>query len=408
MKKIAIIVSVLLIVATVALLFSIKEMPQAKTQAPPPSNPYIDTLQMDLTQFFKQAKYNNSFVGAAVAVVVEDSIVFLKGFGRKSQDSLAQVDQNSIFRIGSLSKGFAGILSGILINEGHLKWDDKVKTYVPGFEVKDSAYTHLMSLRHILSHSGGFPYHTYTNLVEAGLSMEEIAASFNNIDLVDAPGRLFSYQNAAFALSQEVLKNATTSSFDSLLYQYIFDPLEMERASCSYETFAQDSNIAYPHLRRASGWEQVPINQKYYNAIAAGGINASITDMGQWLRALLGNDQEAISDEVLKEVFATEITTKDYYRYYQKWPDHEESYYAKGWRVHTFTDTLNNRTDTLVHHGGYVNGFRSEIALDPSRKIGICVLFNCPSGFSRRVVPYIWEQTKLQRDSILEYMNPPL
>ncbi|MEL7118703.1 MAG: serine hydrolase domain-containing protein [Bacteroidota bacterium] len=408
MKKIAIVFSLLLIVATVVLLFSIKELPKTETKAPSPSNPYIDTLQMDLTQFFKQAKYKDSFVGAAVAVVMEDSIIFLKGFGRKSKDSIALIDQNSLFRIGSLSKGFAGILSGILVKEGHLNWDDKVKTYVPAFEVKDSSYTQLMSLRHILSHSGGFPYHTYTNLVEAGLSMEEIAASFDDIELVDAPGRLFSYQNAAFALSQEVLKKATSSSFDSLLYQYIFDPLEMERASCSYETIAQDSNIAFPHLRRATGWEQVPINQKYYNAIAAGGVNASITDMGQWLKALLGNNSDAISQEVLNEVFKTELTTKDVYRYYQKWPKHKESYYAKGWRVHTFSDTLNNRIDTLIHHGGYVNGYRSEIALDPSRKIGICVLFNCPSGFSRHVVPYIWEQSKLQRDSILEYMNPPL
>jgi beta-lactamase class C len=114
-------------------------------------------------------------------------------------------------------------------------------------------------------------------------------------------------------------------------------------------------------------------------------MNASITDMGEWLKLLLGNYPEIMDGQSLDEVFAPRVNTRRDYRYYNKWPGFRDSHYAIGWRVLDLGDR------TLVHHGGYVNGYRSEIAIDRENKIAICALFNSPCAYAKEVVPNFFE-----------------
>ena len=56
-----------------------------------------------------------------------------------------------------------------------------------------------------------------------------------------------------------------------------------------------------------------------------------------------------------------------------------------GWRV------LDNEGQKIVYHGGYVNGYRSEIAFDPDNGTGICVLINANSSYPLQVIPGLFE-----------------
>lgn len=78
------------------------------------------------------------------------------------------MDANTVFRVGSLSKGFAGVLSGILVSQGTLAWDEPVQQLVPEFKLRDRAQTGRIQLWHLLSHTTGLPYHAYTHLIEQG------------------------------------------------------------------------------------------------------------------------------------------------------------------------------------------------------------------------------------------------
>lgn len=104
------------------------------------------------------------------------------------------------------------------------------------------------------------------------------------------PGRpLFSYQNVAYCVIEEVMNATTGKYYPQLLQERIFQPAGMHFASCDFLTMRMNSNKALPHFWTGSSWRSDTISPYYYNAAAAGGVNASISDMGIWLELYLAN-----------------------------------------------------------------------------------------------------------------------
>ncbi|MBL7826665.1 MAG: serine hydrolase, partial [Saprospiraceae bacterium] len=97
---------------------------------------------------------------------------------------------------------------------------------------------------------------------------------------------------------------------------------------------------------------------------------------GNWLRLLLGHKPHIIADSTLDQVFKPMIDTGKERRILGQWIDRDKAFYAMGWRV------LEHGADTIIYHGGYVNGFRGEIAFNRKENIGICVLMNASSALS--------------------------
>jgi beta-lactamase class C len=145
------------------------------------------------------------------------------------------------------------------------------------------------------------------------------------------------------------------------------------------------------------GWKATAIKNTYYNVAPAGGINASISDMAEWLKALLGSQKNFIENKTLDEIFTPTVKAKSKNRNFRRWIEPANSYYALGWRV------LNFKNDTLLYHGGYVNGYRSEIALNRKNKIGICVLSNAPGSLVDNSVPYFFHLYFDQRKAIQDW-----
>ncbi len=344
-------------------------------------------LERALNQYFKKAIASGKIVGAGVSIVKEDSVLFKNGFGRKNFYKKDKVNGETVFRLGSLSKGFTGVLAAKVKVEGSLDWDDKVSNYVPEFQLGNQENTDKVTLGTILSHTSGTPYHSYTNLVEAGMSLSEIAKRFKEVQPISAPGEMYSYQNAMFALSSEVMLGATGKDINYSLEKELFNPLEMCSTNMTYEDLAKLNNVALPHSRRGKGFRPLKLRNSYYNAVAAGGINSSASDMAKWMRFLLGYKPEVMESSSIEEVFQPIIEIKGHQKYYHRWPGHIASYYGYGWRIHTYKDEADSKVKTIWHHGGSVNNFRNEIALFPEDKLGICVLFNSNNRVSRTVVP---------------------
>ncbi len=348
-------------------------------------------LQAAIESYFEAAIASGDIVGAGVSIVKGDSIVISDGFGKRNVNINADVDGNTIFRLGSLSKGFTGILAADLENEGKIDWEDKISDYIPEFEWGDRDHTDKKTLASILSHSSGAPYHSYTNLVEAGLPLTDIAKRFKEVVPISNPGSIYSYQNALFAFSQEMMHKATGQSMSTSLEERLFNPLEMCSATTDYETLINAENVALPHSRRRSGWRSKRLTDSYFNALAAGGINASADDMARWLRFLLGHNPEIMSKSAIEQAFKPVIEIKGRSKYYQRWDGHVSSYYGYGWRIHKLQDDDSAQERTIWHHGGSVNGFRNEIAVYPEADLGICVLLNSNSRLARRVIPDLYD-----------------
>lgn len=349
-------------------------------------------LSAALSSYFQKAIASGEIVGAGVSIVQGDSIVLAEGFGKRKHNENDLVNGETVFRLGSLSKGFAGVLAADLKNEGYIEWKDRVIDYLPQFQLGDQDNTSQITLANILSHTSGTPYHSFTNLVEAGLPMETIASRFKEVAPISKPGAMYSYQNAIFALCGEVMRKATGNEISASLKNRFFTPLGMCSTSMDYNTLNQTVNVALPHAKRGKGWRSLKLTDNYYNAIAAGGINASAHDMAKWMRFLLGHNPEVMDKSALAEAFTPFIEITGHHKYYHKWPGHKKSYYGFGWRIHKFEEDGSEKT--IWHHGGSVNNYRNEIAVYPEADLGICVLLSNNSKIARTVIPDLYQIVK--------------
>ncbi len=351
-------------------------------------------LELAINEYFQQALKSGQIIGAGVSIVKGDSILLAEGFGIRNFENGKQVDGETVFRLGSLSKGFTGVLAAKLVEEGAFDFKDRVTDYLPNFVFGDSLNTQSIEIGHMLSHTSGTPYHSYTNLVEAGLSMAKIAERFIDVNPISAPGQQYSYQNAMFALTQEVMLQATGKNINTLLMERFFKPLEMTGTVMDHDSFMKKGNIAVPHRKSGNGWRALPLKNNYYNAVAAGGIDASSSDMGKWMRFLLGHNASIMNKSSLAKAFEPFIELNENNKYYQRWEGHVKSAYAFGWRVHTMKNETTNKEETIIHHGGSVNSYRNEIALFPDSDLGICVLMNNNSRLARTVIPELRDIVK--------------
>lgn len=341
--------------------------------------------------YFEKAIVAGDIVGVGVSIIRGDSILLSDGFGKRKSTANEGVNNQTIFRLGSLSKGFTGILAARLKSEGKLQWEDKVINYLPEFKLGDKSNTSKITLANILSHTSGAPYHSFTNLVEAGLPLTDIARRFTTVTPISSPGALYSYQNAIFALAGEMMQKTTGQDITTLLENRFFKPLQMCSTTMEHETLMLSENVAIPHASSRRQWRPMRLADNYYNAVAAGGINACARDMAEWMRMLLGHHPEVMGRDAIQEAFTPIIEIPGHSKYYQRWPGHVSSFYGFGWRIHKFKEDTNSREKTIWHHGGSVNNYRNEIAIYPESELGICVLLNNNSRLARTVIPDLYK-----------------
>ena len=365
-------------------------------------NPYVQKMLREYEQEMVKLLHQTKTPGLAIAIVQDSTILFMKTYGVREAGKKDSVDEHTVFRLASVSKCFAPLLTGLLVEDGVLHWEDRVVKHLPTFELKSRTNTDSLRLTHVLSHTTGLPYHTYTTLVEDRRDLPYMLSELKNVNVIGAPGELYSYQNVAYSIIAEVMRARTGKSYEMLMDELVFRPLNMRDASMSYEEISQNRNVAKPHLHGRKGWKATTISDTYYNVGPAGGVNASISDMAQWLTAMLGSRQSYVTSTTLDKIFSPVVKAKTKNRYFRKWVGRSDSHYALGWRV------LNFENDTLLYHGGYVRGYRSEVALDRRSRIGICVLSNGPGRLIDNSIPMFFNLFYNQRDSMLYWQNKQL
>ena len=308
--------------------------------------------------------------GAAIAVVVDSEIVFIKGYGVKKVGEDDPIDTHSVFRIASVSKTFASVLTGLLVREGVLDWDDKVSTYLPDFSLSNPENSKNLTIRHILSHTSGLIPHAYDNLIEANVPFSKIMGELNNVKIMGPVGQSYGYQNTVYNLITEIIESATHQKYTDVLMQRLTQPLGMRDVSFTREELNATDDKVCPHRKSCEEWVPTITKNTYYNVPAAAGINASIYDMALWLRGMLGGMPDVLPAEVVADVCKPEIKTP-YERRRFNWERRLRSAsYGLGWRIFDYAG------HTMVFHSGGLHGFRSYCAFLPERNIGIVVLQN--------------------------------
>ncbi len=343
-----------------------------------PPNPFVTSLVREYENEILGLLKKTNAPGAAIAIVKDSTVVYMRGFGVKAAGTRDSINLHTVFRLASVSKCFASFLTGTLVEDGILDWDDKVVSYFPGFSLKSSQYT---------------------NLVEEGLDLKTLLDHLKNVNSFAAPGKEYSYQNVAYSVIGEVIQSATGKSYEQKMKEDVFTPLGMSDASMNFKTLMANKNIARPHRITKRQWTPTRINDTYYNVAPAGGINASISDMAQWMKALLGYREDVIKRATLRHLFSPAVEARSKNRNYARMEKGSKSYYGLGWRI------LHYPSDTLIYHGGYVTGFRSEVALNPGKDIAICILANAPGELADTAIPIFFQLLKKYEAEISDWEN---
>src|SRR5437867_6901335 len=100
-------------------------------------------------QYITQAMQDWKVPGLAIAVVKNDSIVLMKGYGTRTMGNAEPVDEHTLFAIGSSSKAFTATLVAMLVDEGKMRWDDPITLYLPGFQLYDPYVSRELTIRDV-------------------------------------------------------------------------------------------------------------------------------------------------------------------------------------------------------------------------------------------------------------------
>lgn len=346
---------------------------------------YLNEIENVITEYdsiLSSEIKKSGIVGAAIVITYKNEIALLRCFGVQKKGEKNIIDKHTIFRLASVSKTVTGVLAGILDDENIVDLDGKVVNYLPGFQLKNSESTNNISVRNLLSHTSGLIPHAYDLMVEDHVPLKKIMARLSEVDIAAPPGKLYGYQNVVYSIYDPIVSAETDKSFNVLLSEKVFIPFGMSDASTGFDAFKNDNNKAYPHFNQGKNrYKPMRLNDRYYNTIPAAGINASIADLGQFLITLNDEDSKCFSDHARETVFTPQIKSPLKRMYFRSWDKVQSKQYAIGWRI------VDYKGRKVAYHGGFVSGYKAEIALCEQEDIGIAVLTNSPSNSSAKNIP---------------------
>ena len=295
--------------------------------------------------------------GAAVMVIKDGGIVYSGGFGYANIEERISIDENSTFRLGSVSKQFTAMAIMALADEGKLDYDDLVIGYIPELDKYPG-----VTIRHLLTHTSGMPDYYDTIDTSGGMPTNadmpaEMAAMEGP---VFAPGEQYEYSNPAYEMLPLIVEKVSGQTFAEFMIENVFEPAGM------------DDSLIYDHTEpeianRVWGYEPAPDGFKLndYDALnyldGSGGMYATLEDFLAWDQALYTED--IVSGATLREGFTRyELNNGD------------EIDYGFGWRLDQ------HRGHRRIAHGGSWVGFRTSIARYPEEKLAVVVLTNRTDG----------------------------
>jgi CubicO group peptidase (beta-lactamase class C family) len=316
--------------------------------------------------------------GIAVAVVKDGKVIHAKGYGERSLNTKQKVDENTLFGIASNSKAFTVAALGILVDEGKLKWDDKVTDYIPEFRMYNPYVTEEFTVKDLLTHRSGL------GLGAGDLMFWPDSSNFTKADMIHNLRYLkqassfrtkFDYDNNLYMVAGEVVARVSKMSWEEFIQKRILDPINMSSSAPSYKLLKNKSNVIDPHAP-VDGVVKVIRRDWNEAADAAGGIYSNLTDMCKWIIMQMNDGKyddgkQLFSKEVHEEMWTPQTIIP--VRGETSYNTHFASY-GLGWFL---SDVHGYKQCT---HTGGLAGIVTQVTLIPELKLGIIVFTNQQSG----------------------------
>ena len=345
-----------------------------------PTNLYVSDYEAIATAMTTEG----NVPGMAMAIVQGGRVLSARGYGVTDVGSPQAIDAHTVFRLASLSKAFASAVTGVLVNEGVLRWDSHLTDYIPSFQLSQPGAAEQLTVADILSQRTGLNRNTFDRDIEGNADYHVLTARLATAPMQCSPGTCYAYQNVAFSLIGDIVFAATGHFYPETVASRLFKPLGMNDASYGLEGITASVRWARPHIRRGRGWVAVTPKPTYYRLEPAAGVNASISDMAQWLLAQSGHRPDVLPAPLLATLHAPLVSTPGEMTV-ASWRRTRltSANYALGWRDYSYSG------HPVVFHGGAVQGYRAVIALLPERDLGVVILWNSESALPSALLPTI-------------------
>lgn len=338
----------------------------------------------EIERLAEQIVERTGIPGLMITIVQDDRVLVARGIGVVDATTGEKATPDTAYRIASLSKTFAGVLTGVLVRDGIFSWESRVSGFMPALRLPNEQGAELLTIRDILSHQVGVATRAFDRDIQADQPYPVLAARLGEAPATCLPGACYAYQNVAFSLIGDVVFAATGDFFHREVEKRLFHPLGMYSATYGRDALESTPSWARPHVRGARGWVPVRAQETYYRLPPAAGVNASARDMAQWLIANMGRRPEVLSTEVLESVHAPVVRTPDQLRSTTWRRDRlRDAHYAAGWRIYDYAG------ETLVFHGGAVQGSRAAMGFLPDRGIGVAIVWNSESPAPSGLLPTV-------------------
>jgi CubicO group peptidase (beta-lactamase class C family) len=324
-----------------------------------------------LDAYIKKSLVDWGGAGLSIAIVKDDSVVFARGYGVRETGKPDPVDPGTVFAIGSNTKLFTAVAAGMLVDEGKIRWDAPITTYLPFFQLYDPWVTREITIRDMLSHRSGLGRRGDQLWYATTYDRAEILRRVRYLRPNSSFRSQYGYQNIMFLGAGEAIAAVAGKSWDDVVKERIFAPLGMTSTNTSVTDLPRLSNVASPH--RYQDGRAVPVPWKNIDNVApAGSINSSARDMAQWLRMLLADGKyggrQLIKSETLREIQSPQTITgapND-----TLFPSTHFAAYGLGVGMRDYLGVK-----VLTHTGG-IDGMLSQVTWVPERKLGLVILTN--------------------------------
>ncbi len=314
----------------------------------------VNAQQLDeIDKFISKQVTDQKITGLSIGIIVNGKIVMAKGYGLANIEHNIPATQNSVYKIGSLSKQLVATGIMTLVQSGKIKITDTVTKYF-----KDAPATWgNITIRHLLNHTSGLVRESPAfQPMQVQHDTVLIKAAYK-VPLVFATGTRWQYCNLGYFMLADIIRQVSGKSFQQYMQEEVF-------AKHGLSTM-QSTSTKMLVPERADGYvlagKDSLFNATDYIAFRpSGAFLSSINDMLKW--EILIQNAQLLSKESWQQMWTDTVRTDA--------TNPKIEYYSYGWRVTTFKNRL------LVNHGGSLPGFRSIYYRFPADKTAFIILTN--------------------------------
>src|SRR6516165_10176249 len=331
----------------------------------------------ELGRFIAQGEKVTCVPGVSLALIQDGKVIFADGFGVKELGSSEKPNGDTLFIIASNTKALTTLLLAKLVDEHRLTWNTPVTKLFPKFRLGNVETTRSVEVKHLICACTGMPRQDLEWLFEYGkMTPENSLTLLGTMQPTSQFGELFQYSNlmaaAAGYTAAHVLypQMEVGAAYDRAMQSYVFYPLGMKATTFDFGR-ALAANHATAHAPDIDGQPAKAMMSVNYAVIPlrpAGAAWSSVRDMMKYIsmelaEGKLPDSKTYIAKEPLLERRKPQV-------YIGK-----DVSYGMGLEVDTTYGV------PVVHHGGDMVGYHSDMIWLPQQNVGAVILTNSDPGW---------------------------